>query len=67
MILSFVTLSLLVIIGAWAVDRARRYADGVDDRRKSLESIASLCHSGTMTPDEQRSVKAALELRIQRS
>ena len=65
-IYSFIALSLLVVVGAWIVDRAKRFGDGPDDRRQSLESLAGLCQSGGMTTDEQRSVKEVLEVRLRR-
>ena len=63
-ILSFVVLSLLTIGGAWAVNRAKQFRDGVDDRRQTLESLAGMCQSGVMNLDESRAVKVAIESRL---
>ena len=63
-ILSFVALSLLIIAGAYVVDRARRFANGSDDRREMLESLAGMCQSGMMSSDESRAVKLVIESKL---
>ena len=65
-ILSFAALSLLVIAGAWAVNRAKQFRDGVDDRRQTLESLAGMCQPSAMSLDESRAVKMAIESRLRR-
>lgn len=61
---SFGILGVLIVVVAWVVQRAKRFADGVDDRRQSLESLAGLCDSGEFTDTERRSVKEAIESQL---
>lgn len=63
-ICSFGMLGVLVVCGAWIVQRAKRFADGVDERRASLESLSGLCESGEFTAAERRAVKEAIESRL---
>lgn len=62
-ILTFVVLGLLVIVGCVAVSHAKRYS--AFSRRESLESLACLCDSDGLQPDEAKRVKAAIEMRMQ--
>ena len=63
-ILSFALLLVLIVLAAWIVQWAKRFADGVDDRRSSLESLAGLCDSGEFTAAERRAVKSAVESQL---
>lgn len=65
-ILSFGMLLALTAVAAWVVQRAKRFTDGIDDRRSSLESLAGLCDSDEFTATERRAVKGAIEYRLQR-
>lgn len=65
-ILSFVALSLLIIAGAFAVNRAKRYLDGSDVRRESLESLTELANFDGLTSDERKVVATLVEFRMQR-
>lgn len=63
--LSFSALSLLVVAGAYAVDRARRYWLG-NSVRESLESLTGLAVADGLTPDERKAVASVVEFRLQR-
>jgi len=65
-ILSFVILAMLIVAGAAAVNRARRYYDGSDMRRESLESLTGLANANGLTADERKAVATLVELRMQR-
>jgi hypothetical protein len=65
-ITSFAVLGLLVVAGVWAVERARRFAAVVDDRRHAIESLTGLVGCANLTEDERRAVGAVVEMRLQR-
>lgn len=64
-ILTFAILGLLLVAGAAAIDRARRYWLG-DDVRDSLESLTGLCAADGLTADERKAVASVVEFRLQR-
>ena len=65
-ILSFAALPLLIVTGAAAVNRARRYFDGSDVRRESLESLTGLANAPGLTPEERKAVASMVEFQMQR-
>ena len=65
-IVSFAMLGLLVVAGIAAVNRAKRYLDGSDVRRESMESLVGLAGADGLTADERKSVASLVEFRMQR-
>jgi len=65
-ILSFAVLGLLIVVGSTAVNRVRRYFDGSDARRESLESLTGLANADGLTAGERKAVASMVELRMQR-
>lgn len=63
---SFVTLALLLVAGTAAVNRARRYLDGADVRRESLETLTGLANADGLTAGERKAVASIVEFRMQR-
>jgi hypothetical protein len=64
-ILSFTVLGLLIVAGAAAVNRAKRYFDGSDVRRESLESLTGLANADGLTAGERKTVALIVEMRAQ--
>lgn len=64
--LSFMGLGLLIVAGAHAVNRAKRYLDGSDVRRESLESLTGLANADGLTMSERKAVASMVEFRMQR-
>jgi hypothetical protein len=66
-LLSFAVLGLLLVVGAVAVSRAKRYLDGSDVRRESLESLTGLANANGLTAGERKAVASLIEARMQRA
>jgi hypothetical protein len=66
-ILSFAVLGLLVVAGAAAVNRAKRYLDGSDLRRETLASLTGLANADGLTAGERKAVASLIEDRMQRA
>ena len=64
-IFSFATLGLLIVVGASVVNRAKRYFDGSDMRRESLESLTGLANADGLTAGERKAVASLVEFRMQ--
>jgi len=65
-ILSFAMLGILLVASAAVVNRAKRYIDGSDIRRESLESLTGLANSDSLTADERKAVATLVEFQMQR-
>lgn len=65
-IASFAMLALFILAGSRAAVLAKRYFDGADLRRESLETLTGLCASHGLTPDERRAVTSVVEGRLNR-
>lgn len=62
---SFTVLGLLVVIGAYAADRARRYWLDSGDR-DSLESLTGLATADGLNADERKTVALLVESHLHR-